>query len=87
MPKPGTRQARGYGEPYQRKRRALLASNPPCCWCGAPATTADHYPPQEIVGPHLNLLPACGPCNFGKRALKAWKAAQRAAGAAPSRRW
>lgn len=68
MPKPGTRQVRGYGPAYQRARAALLAGNPRCHWCGAAATTADHEPPLEVVGhPHLSLVPACGPCNFGRR--------------------
>lgn len=69
MPKPGTRQQRGYGRAYQVARKALLATNPPCHWCGRPATTADHEPPMHVVGhPHLNLVPACRRCNFGRRA-------------------
>jgi hypothetical protein len=60
--------ARGYGQAYRRARAALLASSPPCHWCGAPATTADHEPPIAVVGtPHLNLVPACRRCNFGRR--------------------
>lgn len=57
-----------YGWEYQKARKRLLASNPMCHWgCGRPATTADHVPPVAEVGPHLNLVPACGKCNFGHR--------------------
>lgn len=72
MPKRGKTSARGYGSAYRRARARLLADNPPCHWCGKPATTADHEPPMDVVGyPHLNLVPACGPCNFGRtRALR-----------------
>lgn len=66
-----TTTARGYGASYQRARAALLASRPRCHWCGATATTADHEPPLHTVGNPLawrgRLLPACGPCNFGRR--------------------
>lgn len=68
MPKPGRTAARGYGAAYRAARAQLLAGNPRCHWCGAPATTADHEPPLDEVGhPHLSLVPACGPCNFGRR--------------------
>ena len=31
-----------YSDPeYQRNRKRLLADQPPCAWCGKPATTAD----------------------------------------------
>lgn len=65
--------ARGYGRAYQLARKRLLADNPPCHWCGAPATTADHEPPVAIAGPHLNLVPACGPCNFGRNNNLRWE--------------
>lgn len=58
---------RGYGWQYQQARERLLRNNPRCHWCGAPATTADHVPPMAVAGPHLNLVPACGPCNYGRR--------------------
>lgn len=59
-----TKQA--YGRRYRRARAALLANNPPCFWCGKPATTADHEPPLSVVGhPHMNLVPACRTCNLG----------------------
>lgn len=67
MPKPGKTAARGYGAAYRRARNRLLADNPPCHWCGKPATTADHEPPMEVCGyPHLNLVPACEPCNYSR---------------------
>jgi hypothetical protein len=55
-----------YGEAYQLARKRLLATNPPCAWCGAPATTADHDPPIAEAGYHLNLVPACVRCNCGR---------------------
>jgi hypothetical protein len=69
MPRAGKTTARGYGRAYQLARARLLAAGPMCAWCGVrKATTADHDPPMEEVGhPHLNLVPACGPCNFGRR--------------------
>lgn len=77
-----------YGWAYQRARERLLADNPRCHWqgpkCLGIATTADHEPPVEIAGPHLNLVPACGPCNYGRRG----KAPERAhAYPGPSRSW
>ena len=61
------RAERGYGRDYQAARAYLLKDNPPCHWCGAPATTADHEPPIHVVGhPHLNLVPACRKCNCGR---------------------
>lgn len=67
MTRRGTRAQRGYGWRYQQLRKALLAGNPPCWWCGAPATTADHVPSLKEAGHvHYNLVPACGPCNFGR---------------------
>lgn len=57
-----------YGPAYRRARKLLLASNPPCYWCGGVATTADHEPPVSEVGrPHLNLVPACVSCNSGRQ--------------------
>lgn len=54
------RAARGrYGAAYQRNRKALLADDPPCVWCGAPATTADHVNGDDPTA----LVPACQPCN------------------------
>jgi ribosomal protein S27AE len=64
--RPPKRRPRAYNRAYQLARERLLASNPPCAWCGAPATTADHDPPVAEAGPHLNLVPACARCNFGR---------------------
>lgn len=72
-----------YGKAYKAARKTLLASNPPCHWCGAPATTADHEPPIAVVGrPHLQLVPACAKCNYGRqsRPLKPYQPK-------PSREW
>ena len=72
MPKRGKTSERGYGSAYRRARARLLEGNPPCHWqgpnCTGVATTADHEPPMEVCGyRHLNLVPACGPCNFGRK--------------------
>ncbi len=75
---------RGYGWAYQRRRAEILASNPLCHWgCGRPATTADHEPPIEVVGPHLNLVPACEKCNIGRR----WNPPPAVVQSKPSREW
>ncbi len=71
---------RGYGAAYRRARAAILGPSgggllpfdPPCHWkgpnCAGIAMTADHEPPMEAVGrPHLNLVPSCAPCNYGRR--------------------
>ena len=76
---------RGYGWAYQRRRAEILASKPLCHWgCGRPATTADHEPPISVVGhPHLNLVPACRPCNFSRR----WNPPPAIRTSTPSREW
>ena len=53
---------------YQRNRAELLATDPPCYYCGAPATTADHLVPISEGGSHdrTNLVPACAHCNTSK---------------------
>lgn len=70
MPRYGKTAGRGYGTRYRQVRAAILAGNPKCYWCGGkhgPAVTADHEPPIAMVGrPHLNLVPACRHCNFGR---------------------
>ena len=75
-----TRQAQGYDRAYEQARADLhLEHGPPCVWgCGRTATTADHYPPIQAIGPHLGLVPACQPCNSGHVALKVWKEQQTA---------
>lgn len=77
----------GYDETYQRLRRELLSSRPPCHWCGAVATTADHVPPLAVAGKHYNLVPACQRCNFGQVALKRWQAEQAAGPSNPIPGW
>lgn len=65
----GTKQQRGYDTDYERERAALhLETRPPCHWCGAPATTADHVPPLAVPAGHRVLMPACATCNYGHRA-------------------
>lgn len=61
----GTRQQRGLNAEHDRNRRTLLATNPPCHWCGAPATQADHLTPRAHAGGNdiANLVPACAACN------------------------
>lgn len=61
----GSPTARGLDAGYQRERRALLADDPPCWRCGAPATTADHIVPRAHGGTNDrdNLRPACLRCN------------------------
>jgi 5-methylcytosine-specific restriction endonuclease McrA len=42
-----------------------------CVWCGAAATTVDHYPvPRALGGPATleNLVPACTRCNYSRGA-------------------
>ena len=53
---------------YQRNRRTLLADNPRCAYCPAPATTADHIVELDRGGDHSleNLRPACHRCNSTK---------------------
>lgn len=78
----GRTSQRGYGHAYQRARAALLAGSPKCHWCPAPATTADHEPPIEVAGgPHLQLVPACQKCNYGRRTKYLNRPAK------PSRAW
>jgi 5-methylcytosine-specific restriction endonuclease McrA len=53
-------------------RRAVFAAKGRVCWwCGALATTVDHYPvPAALGGPHTvaNLIPACARCNYSRGA-------------------
>jgi len=93
MPRPGSSYQRGYGRRYQNARarilgpagNGLLSADPPCevrgPRCTVVATTADHDPPLVEGGFHLNLRPACKPCNFGHAGTVA------ATSAPPSRAW
>jgi hypothetical protein len=70
-----------------RVYREVISSGP-CVYCGKPATTADHVRPLSRGGheAEYNLVPACGPCNFGKggRLLSEWDQVRVAHGAAHS---
>ena len=65
------RQARGYTDAYRIERTALLAGNPSCWKCPAPATTADHVPPLRSAPTPAEwrgvLKPACARHNYGWR--------------------
>ena len=65
-----------------------VRSSGPCVYCGGPATTADHVRPLPRGGheAEYNLVPACGPCNYGKggRLLIEWDQVRVAHGAAQS---
>lgn len=75
-----------YGHRYRQARALLLATNPDCHWCAqrgvkTVATTADHEPPIHEVGTaHLNLVPACARCNYGRKQREQKTAS-------PSREW
>lgn len=71
-PKPPPHE-RGYDQEYKRARRQLLDGNPPCCWCGQPATEADHYPPLKYGGTLHSMVPACKSCNSAHIAERRWK--------------
>jgi hypothetical protein len=67
-----SRQVRGHGAEYDRRRRELLAADelgnpPPCHWdCGRPATTADYAIPWSQGGTLEDLVPSCGHCNYSR---------------------
>jgi len=86
----------GCGKDYERARAVLLASHPPCVYCGAPATTADHVPPLCELPPGQwrgRLVPACLRCNQRRggwrlvNARRRRRAVERVAAPAPSRVW
>lgn len=59
-----------YRDPeYRRNRLELLAEQPSCWRCTAPATTADHIVPISRGGSNArtNLRPACLAHNSGRR--------------------
>lgn len=61
---------------YARNRKVVLAGDPPCHWCGAPATTADHLLAVARGGTNAlaNLAPACSSCNSSRQANPDWTA-------------
>lgn len=85
------RKVNPYGWEYQKARARLLKDRPMCHWCllegrQRPATTADHEPSIEEVGhPHLSLVPACGPCNYGRSNRK--RRVNETPRGTPSREW
>jgi len=50
---------------YLKARKQILTGNPPCHWCGKPATEADHLIEHDRGGTDTpeNLVPSCKPCN------------------------
>ena len=52
---PGQTTADGYGADHQRARALVLALDPPCVYCGAPATHADHAPPLDLAAQLLGI--------------------------------
>jgi len=52
---PGSTTADGYGADHQRARALVLALDPPCVHCGAPATHADHQPPLALAAMMLGV--------------------------------
>lgn len=65
----GTTTQRGLGWTHQRAVAELLTDNPPCHWCGAPATTGDHANPRSRGGVALSVedyVPACASCNYSR---------------------
>lgn len=61
----------GQAKRKQDRHKQLLADNPYCIYCGAPATTIDHCPPRvffrDRVAPEGYEFPACKPCNDAAR--------------------
>lgn len=75
---PSTRAQRDGTGDYDRNRAIVLAGDPKCTYCPAPATTADHVIAVVKGGTNAldNLVPACGPCNASKQDRDAadWRA-------------
>ena len=53
----------------RRLRAEMLSSNPPCHWCGEPATTIDEVHPiiKGGVPSRENSVPACERCNKSRQ--------------------
>lgn len=56
---------RDYGSDWQARRARVLAEEPLCRLCGAPATEVDHIVPLRHGGTHdrANLRALCKPCH------------------------
>jgi 5-methylcytosine-specific restriction endonuclease McrA len=53
------------------RRQVFAAKGRQCWWCGAEATTVDHYPvAASLGGPHelWNLIPSCARDNYSRGA-------------------
>ncbi|WP_026118987.1 HNH endonuclease [Nocardiopsis ganjiahuensis] len=70
----GSSAARGLGYQHRKLRDIVLADSPPCHWCPAPATTADHLVPRSLGGLTTldNYVPSCRPCNLSRQANLDW---------------
>lgn len=58
------------------KKKMLSQDGTTCSWCGETQlkeTTMDHVVPDSLGGPmtSYNLIPACRPCNSGRRNVSA----------------
>ncbi len=60
--------SRGYGTAWRNTFAAILADEPNCRWCGAPATTVDHIKPLLGGGADSrpNLQSLCRGCHARK---------------------
>jgi 5-methylcytosine-specific restriction endonuclease McrA len=60
---------------YARNRRIMLKDNPPCVWCGQPATTVDHLIAVANGGSNdlENLVACCRHCNLSRKDNPDWK--------------
>lgn len=67
--RPGARQ-RGYGSEWEQIRAQVLAEEPFCRQCGAPAVEVDHVRPLRRGGTHArgNLQALCRSCHARKTA-------------------
>jgi 5-methylcytosine-specific restriction protein A len=64
----GTTGQRGYDGAYEKTRLRVLAEEPYCYSCGAPATTVDHIIPLTLGGTNerANLHGCCLRCNSAR---------------------
>jgi hypothetical protein len=65
------------GRAFRAARAVVMAGDPQCTYCGAPATCADHVIPRAQGGTHdvANLAPCCARCNLqkGGRTPEQWR--------------